>query len=149
MRLRVLLVGMFVAAVAMSGEAFAQGCGTGTATTVANPKQVCFEPSPEHDAVLDGLSVVTRYDLEVYPKGAAPTVPPIATVALGKPTPAAGAILVAFPTIPGLVNFTLYEAKVTAVGPTGIGRSIASNSFFLGGAPGAPARVILRTPVVP
>ena len=71
----------------------------------------------------------TRYDLQVFLQGATQ---PVTTASLGKPAPAVdGKIRVDFSTI--LVGWPLasgtYEARVSAVGPTGAGLSDPSNLF--------------------
>lgn len=93
------------------------------AQTVVNPRTVEFDPSADHD------SLVTRYDLEIYQAGAAQ---PFHTVDLGKPAlDTDGKVRVDFAsklTAWPLPNGT-YEARVSAVGPTGVGRSDLSNQF--------------------
>ena len=99
-------------------------------TTVTNPKVVEFDPSADHAAVAgNGQPAVSRYDLQIYLQGAAQ---PVTTASLGKPALAAdGKIRVDFSTI--LVGWPLatgtYEARVSAVGPTGVGLSEPSNLF--------------------
>jgi hypothetical protein len=89
-----------------------------------NPTTAEFNPSADHNT-----TAVTRYDLEFYLPGAAS---PFQINSLGKPTPdtdgvirvVLSSVLTAFPA-PGIV----YEAKAAAVGPGGVGRSAASNTF--------------------
>src|SRR5439155_7678061 len=97
-----------------------------------DPQAVEFVPSADHNATLtDGTPLVTRYDLEFYTAGGQV---PLQVLDIGKPAPAAdGLIHVSFqpswPT-PG----TVYEARVAAIGPTGIGESSPSNTLsFTGG----------------
>jgi Putative binding domain, N-terminal/Viral BACON domain len=101
-----------------------------TAQTV-NPTTVEFAPSADHNVTLpNGTAAVTRYDLGFYNAGAAS---PFQVESLGKPTPAGdglirvllSSVLTSFPS-PGIV----YESRVTAVGPGGIGRSAPSNTFI-------------------
>jgi len=95
-----------------------------------NPTTAEFNPSPDHNVVSNGTAVVTRYDLEFYTPGAAS---PFQVNSLGKPNPATDglihvlltSVLTAFPA-PGIV----YESRVTAVGPGGVGRSAPSNTFM-------------------
>jgi Viral BACON domain/Putative binding domain, N-terminal len=95
-----------------------------------NPTTAEFVPSPDHSATLpDGTAALTRYDLEFYNAGAAS---PFQSVSLGKPTPGTGgvirvlltSVLTSLPS-PGI----MYEARVAAVGPGGMSRSTASNTF--------------------
>jgi len=74
-----------------------------------DPLYAEFDPSPDHDAVVDARPVVSNYVLEFYQVGATQ---PFQTGNLGKPTPG-----------------ILYEARVAAVGPAGVGRSEVSNQF--------------------
>ena len=97
-----------------------------------NPTTAEFVASVDHSATLpNGTAALTRYDLEFYNAGAAS---PFQTVSLGKPTPGAGgvirvllmSVLSSLPS-PGIV----YEARIAAVGPGGMNRSTASNTFSL------------------
>ena len=99
-------------------------------TPVVDPRFAEFTASADHFATTpEGLPQVTRYDLEFYLVGAAQ---PFQVAALGKPAPdPTGLIsvdlataLVAYPP-PGAV----YEARISAVGPGGVGRSDLSNQF--------------------
>lgn len=99
-------------------------------TPVLDPRYAEFEASADHSRLTPaGEFMVSRYDLEFYFIGAQQ---PFQTNSLGKPTPNStsvirvdlNATLTAFPP-PG----TTYEARVTAVGPTGAGRSLPSNQF--------------------
>lgn len=120
----------------------AQGCGTAspTAPPVANPREICFEPSPDHATMVGAQPVVSEYALEVYLQGATA---PFWTVTLGKPTPSQGAIRLPVPSVPAAEMFRVYEVRVAAVGPTGTGRSPVSNAFFFGGNPTPSARVVV------
>ena len=100
------------------------------AQTVVNPRIVEFDPSTDHAVVLaGGQPAVTEYALELYLQGAGS---PFYTMSLGKPAPQGdGKIrydfssnIAAWP-LPG----GTYESRVTAVGPTGTGRSDPSNTF--------------------
>jgi hypothetical protein len=95
-----------------------------------NPTTAEFSPSADHNTTLTGgAAAVSRYDLEFYNAGAAS---PFQVVSLGKPAPASDgfirvlltSVLTALPS-PGII----YEARVTAVGPNGVGRSTPSNTF--------------------
>ena len=100
------------------------------AQVIVNPRTVEYDPSADHNAVTpDGQPLVLRYDLDIYPTGAAQA---LYVVNLGKPTPDPdGKIRVDFaarlPLWP-LPNGT-YEARVSAVGTTGQGLSDPSNQF--------------------
>jgi hypothetical protein len=95
-----------------------------------------FVASPDHSVILsNGTAAVTRYDLEFYNVGAGS---PFQVASLGKPTPGTGGIisvqltsvLTSLPS-PGIV----YEARVAAVGPGGVGRSTPSNTFSFSSPP--------------
>ena len=102
----------------------------GQAQAIVDPRVAEFDPSLDHDALLPGSRPkVERYDLEFYQIGATQ---PFQVTDLGKPAPEAdGKIREDFTTrlsswpLPGV----LYEARVTAVGSTGTGRSDVSNQF--------------------
>ncbi|HXH06677.1 MAG TPA: BACON domain-containing protein, partial [Vicinamibacterales bacterium] len=95
-----------------------------------DPQRAEFDPSADHDAVVDGQPVVSRYVLEFYLVGAAQ---PFQTGDMGKPAPDPDgkirvsllAVLGALPS-PGIV----YEARVAAIGPGGTSRSEPSNQFM-------------------
>lgn len=98
--------------------------------TVVDPRIAEFDASADHYAMLpDGTPMVTRYTLNIYMAGAAQ---PFHVVDLGKPAPQSdGKIRTDFSqTVTGwpLPGGT-YEARVAAVGPTGVSISTASNSF--------------------
>jgi regulation of enolase protein 1 (concanavalin A-like superfamily) len=99
-------------------------------TAVVNPTTVSFDASPDHSTVLaDGRPAVDHYTLEIYTVGG--TVP-FQTTNIGKPTPTSvGAITYDFSG--GVAGWPLpggtYEARVSAVGPNGIGTSTPSNTF--------------------
>jgi hypothetical protein len=100
------------------------------AQSVLNPNTAEFSPSADHNTVLpDGSPAVQSYQLELYLIGATS---PFQVASLGKPAPQAdGKIRVTLSTVlsplpqPGVSYF----ADVTAVGPGGTSRSIASNTF--------------------
>jgi hypothetical protein len=100
------------------------------AQTVTNPRIVEFTPSPDHHATLaGGQAAVNRYDVEVYMTGASA---PFHTVDAGKPVPDPdGKVRYDFLNrvsgwpLPGAV----YQVRVSAVGPEGVGRSTPSNQF--------------------
>ncbi len=107
-------------------------------TAVVNPTMVQFLPSADDSAVTsDGLPVVVRYDLQIYLQGATT---PYVTVNLGKPTiDTDGNIRVDFSKL--MSGYPLpdgsYDARVVAVGQSGVGQSDLSNQFsFQSSAPG-------------
>jgi regulation of enolase protein 1 (concanavalin A-like superfamily) len=89
----------------------------GTTSTV--PKTVVFTASPDH------ATLVTSYRLDVFSAGANPsTATPVATVNLGKPTPASnGDITVNEQTFFSGLNPGTYQATVSAIGAVGESRS--------------------------
>jgi hypothetical protein len=104
------------------------------AQDIYDPRVVEFTPSELHASLTpDGRPYVTRYDLEFY----YPDAPaPFQVVNLGKPKPDPdGTIRAIFIGVPfswppsGLT----YVARVAAVGPGGVARSDASNTFVFGG----------------
>jgi hypothetical protein len=98
-------------------------------TPVLNPRFLEFNASTDHSATLPtGGAAVTRYDLEFYNIGAAS---PFQTNSLGKPTPnGSGVIRIDLSaTFGALPTGVTYEARVTAIGPGGAGRSGLSNQF--------------------
>ncbi len=108
-------------------------CGAGGAlaqTSVLNPTTVEFDPSPDHSAVsADSQPVVHRYELRMYVLGNSL---PAVTTDLGKPAPGSdGKIRVNFSTLtsPWPPPDGDYEARVAAVGPSGVGQSDSSNPF--------------------
>lgn len=126
--------------------ASAQPCGPISPTPVAlTPTSiVCFEPSPDHYALIGGMvnqPAVTEYAWEVYLKDAQS---PFWSTSLGKPNPGGdGAIRVLAPSVPGMARFQEHTSKVVAVGPTGSGRSEASNGFFSAPAPAPAGRPVI------
>jgi hypothetical protein len=97
---------------------------------VTNPRNLVFTPSADHNALLgDGRAAVDHYVFEVYAVGAAQ---PFQTTNIGKPAPAAdGSIYYDFSG--GVASWPLpggnYEARVSALGPSGTGLSDPSNPF--------------------
>jgi hypothetical protein len=100
------------------------------AQSVVDPTRAEFTPSADHSGTLpDGSPTVDHYELELYLIGAAA---PFQVAALGKPAPEPdGTIRVNFAGV--LSSYPaagiVYEAAVTAVGPSGVGRSTLSNTF--------------------
>ncbi len=94
-----------------------------------NPTRAEFGASADHNAVANGVPVVSGYQLELFLIGAQA---PFQTVPFGKPSVdpdgvirlTLSSILVPLPTAG--IN---YSATVAAVGPGGLGRSAPSNTF--------------------
>jgi len=115
-----------------------------SAQTVLNPTKVIFIPSADHNATVDGVPLVARYELRHFLVGATS---PVSVQDLGKPTPDAGnQCTVLFTALP-ISSTNKYFAKVAAIGPTGEGVSEASNNYFFvgppapGGKPGVSKRL--------
>jgi hypothetical protein len=100
------------------------------AQSVVNPSLAEFTPSADHDAVANGVPVVTRYELEIFQQGQTSAV---RTIGLGKPAPAAdGKIRVDFANLltSPLTAGVVYTADVVAVGPGGRAASALSLNAF-------------------
>lgn len=145
--LGLILVLAFVFGAVDRAEAQTNPCGTSTTVVALTATStLCFVPSADHNATLPGgQPVVQEYAWEITLKGAAQ---PFYTVSLGKPTPGAdGAIRIgpgALPSIPGMARFQEHVSQVTAVGPTGTGRSAEfSNGFFSAPVPTAPGKPVV------
>ena len=100
------------------------------AQTVMDPTTAEFDPSPDHNTLVDDVPMLERYELEIYAPG---VTPPVRTLNLGKPAPAADgkirtnfALLLVPPLTPGPV----YTAAVVAVGPGGRSASPVSIDSF-------------------
>ena len=117
------------------------------AQPVSDPRVVEFDPSPDHWTRRDsGQPAVLRYELEMYPLGAAS---PLLTVDMGKPSPAQdGKIRYDFTSAIAGVTWPagLFEARVSAVGPEGSAGSDASNPFTFSA--GAGCSVTLSTSTI-
>ena len=102
-------------------------------TTVRNPTSIEFGASADHDGRLpEGRAMVERYLIEIYPRGGEESV---LRASIGKPAPGAdGVVRLDFSSsVPGWPPQTgIYEARVVAWGPAGVGRSEASNAFSIG-----------------
>ncbi len=113
-----------------AGMVLAASSGALGQTPVLNPTTVEFDPSPDHSTLgSDGQPVVQRYELRMYLLGRSD---PTVTSDLGKPAAGAdGKIRVDFSTrtTPWPPPDGDYEARVAAVGPSGVGQSDSSNPF--------------------
>src|SRR5262245_43481323 len=113
----VLLAALFLSA---ASSVFAQ--------PLIDPQRVEFDPSSDHNAVSgSGTPVLSSYRLDIYVAGQSTI---FESANLGKPTPEAdGKIRVFFlPLLPiPLVPGTVYESRVTAIGPGGSTSSALSN----------------------
>lgn len=122
---------------ALAAPAAAQS--TTTAIRTANGT-ITFTASADHAVVIGGLSLVTDYDVSVL-NGTTT----IATIALGKPTPAATTNVITAPlSSSGLPKNTVLTAIVTATGAGGSTGSAPSNPFAFLVAPGAAGSVTVR-----
>jgi hypothetical protein len=102
---------------------------TARAQAVVDPTTVEFNPSADHDALNDGVPIVSSYELGFYQVGATE---PFQVMSLGKSDPDPdGKIRVVFTGLMGTVPTPgiNYEARVSAVGPGGVGTSDTSNAF--------------------
>ena len=89
-----------------------------TAQTVS-PQIVEFDPSPDHNASVNGVAVVSEYELRFFAVGGTQ---PLHVIELGKPNPESdGRIRFNFAALLGAwpVAGVVYEARVAAVGPGG------------------------------
>ena len=105
------------------------------AQAVVDPTTAEFNPSADHDALNNGVPIVSRYDLGFYQIGATQ---PFQVMSLGKSSPDPdGKIRVVFTGLMGAVPTPGidYEARVSAVGPGGVGTSTASNTFSFSAPP--------------
>ena len=103
-----------------------------TAQTVS-PQIVEFAPSPDHNASVNGVAVVTEYELRFFAVGGTQ---PLHVIELGKPNPESdGRIRFNFAALLGAwpVAGVVYEARVAAVGPGGSSQSTISNQFVFPG----------------
>ena len=115
------LIVVFLATFATSTRVWAE-------ETLINPGAVEFVASADHNAKLaSGAAVVAQYVLEVYVVGASA---PFHSVNMGKPNPDSnGMVRYSFSSSGWPLPGGTYEARVTAVGPDGVGRSTPSNPF--------------------
>jgi hypothetical protein len=107
------------------------------AQTVIDATTAEFQASADHSASSEGTPLVSSYLLQIFPTG---STTPSHSIDIGKPNPdGAGLIRFEFlsrlttPLVPG----TIYEARVSAVGPGGTSASLVSNPFTTS-APCAP-----------
>ena len=107
-----------VSAIAYDADGASASTAAATVTVIAQsspPTGVVFQKS------VDDATLVTSYELRVFPNGANPnTEPPVAFVSLGKPTPAAnGDITSSQPTFFSNLAAGTYMAAVAAIGAGG------------------------------
>jgi Viral BACON domain/Putative binding domain, N-terminal len=96
------------------------------------PRIVEFDPSSDHNASVNGIAVVTEYELRFFAVG---RTQPLHVIELGKPTVESdGKIRFNFAALLGgwPVAGVVYEARVAAVGPGGSSQSTISNQFVFG-----------------
>ena len=110
-------------------------------TTVINPTAVEFTASADHNTSVGGVAVVGNYQLDTV--SLTPTGALAFTKALGKPTPSPqNLIRVTVPEFLTLTANQVHYAYVSAVGPSGSGRSAVSDPFARLGAPTAPGKPV-------
>jgi all-beta uncharacterized protein len=100
------------------------------AQSVVNPTTAEFDPSGDHDTVVDGTPVLENYELHIYRMSEAV---PDRVVNLEKPSPGAdGKIRINFVALvtPPLPTDVIYTAEVVAVGPGGLSASPLSIDSF-------------------
>ena len=103
-----------------------------TAQTVS-PQIVEFDPSSDHNASVNGVAVVSEYELRFFAVGSTQQ---LHVIELGKPNPESdGKIRFNFAALLGVwpVAGVVYEARVAAVGPGGSSQSTISNQFVFPG----------------
>ena len=111
-------------------------------TVVINPTTVEFTASADRARVVDGVTILTSYRLEITPQAAGT---PLKVIDLGKPTPDGSNVI----TLTNAEWFNVptgsYLTYVVAIGPGGVGRSEASAVWFsIKEAPGAPGKPLMR-----
>lgn len=99
-----------------------------------------FVASTAHDTVIGTLALVTGYDLTIFEGTTA-----LATVPLGKPTPAPTTNLITgIVSSSGLPKNVVLTAVVTVTGPGGSSGSAPSNPFAFVVAPPAASSVTIK-----
>ncbi len=98
----------------------------------AGPTTVTFSASPDHATVVNGVTLLTSYRVDVF--GGASTL----SKDCGKPTVVGGNVTCPLPT--GLPNNVALTAKAVAVGPGGESAGPASDPFANMAAPAAPGK---------
>lgn len=114
------------------------------AQVTTNPTVVEFTASADHDVIMgDGRPMVQEYRFEIWAQGAQA---PMSTTSLGKPDVVGpgNRISTSPAVLLGIPVGQVFVATVTAIGPTGEGRSNPSNPFERRAAPAAPGNVTLR-----
>lgn len=110
-----------------------------TTVTVDGTSGVSFPKSPDHDTVVGGIAVVTSYQLDVFAVNTSGAV--VFSFGLGKPAPDATGVVAVKPVVNfGAIATGQYVATVTAIGPGGQVRSMASDFFVRVGPPAAPGK---------
>ena len=96
---------------------------------VVDARRVEFTPSSDHNAVSNGVPVLTRYRLQIYVAGSTTVT---ASVDLGKPAPGTDGMIrldfMSLMTTPLSMGVT-YESRVAAEGPGGTTTTSLSNQF--------------------
>lgn len=117
-----------------------------TVTPVTSASVVEFTPSVDHSVVdpISGVAKLERYDLETVAQNALGAV--VFTQGLAKPAPVNNVITANIgATVAAITGGTVYQARVAAVGPGGVGRSALSNPFGKAAAQEAPAATGIPT----
>ena len=125
-QIRSLVVAFACVLVGLTTSAFGQ--------TVTDPQFLEFDPSADHWAVdAAGQPIVDRYEFVIFEVGA-PN--PYEVISLGKPVPQSnGKIQLSLVSLftKALVPMVVYDAEVSAVGPSGSAPSLMSNLFVFSG----------------
>ena len=135
MKKALVLTLMLVAMFAYAPGVQAQTC---TGTPTANPANVAFTVSPDHNATVPvtGQAVLTSYALQIFKCSDSTQVG--SNVDMGKPTPVGSTATVNNIVPQTLTKDVQYFAKILAVGPGGSTASAASAPFYFPGPVAAP-----------
>ena len=135
-RVRAPRIALFLGLIAGSLASFPSSLSAQT----VSPQIVEFDPSPDHNASVNGVAVVSEYELRFFTVGGAQ---PVHVIEMGKPSAESdGRIRFNFAASLGAwpAAGVIYEARVAAVGPGGSSQSAISNQFvFPGTTPPPPA----------
>ena len=127
-RVRAPRIALFLGLIAGSLASFPSPLSAQT----VSPRIVEFDPSPDHNASVNGVAVVREYELRFFAVG---STQPLHVIELGKPTVGSdGKIRFNFAALLGAwpVAGVVYQARVAALGPGGSSQSAISNQFVFG-----------------
>ena len=127
-RVRAPRIALFLGLIAGSLASFPSPLSAQT----VSPRIVEFDPSPDHNASVNGVAVVREYELRFFAVG---STQPLHVIELGKPTVGSdGKIRFNFAALLGAwpVGGVVYQARVAAIGPGGSSQSAISNQFVFG-----------------